>query len=82
MSPLALAIVLAPTIISGPNPLEDAALCMEPVKSLPADMLRMAGAEGRKAGGGEGGGGTVVGILEMWIRDWPSESAEKGESGM
>ncbi|EIW67888.1 hypothetical protein TREMEDRAFT_44893 [Tremella mesenterica DSM 1558] len=59
MSPLALAIVVAPVLIRGPDPLEDAMMCMEPGKSLPVAM----------GGNGEAGGMTLVGSLEMWIRE-------------
>jgi hypothetical protein len=75
MSPLALAIVIAPSLISGPDPLEDAAMCMKPGRSLPAAMLRNSDTTKKERGGG-GGGGTIVGVLEMWIRDWPDVSGE------
>ncbi|RXK37273.1 hypothetical protein M231_05415 [Tremella mesenterica] len=46
MSPLALAIVVAPVLIRGPDPLEDAMMCMEPGKSLPVAMGGKGDAEG------------------------------------
>jgi len=61
MSSLALAIVLAPTLIKGPDPLEDASLCLEPGKKLPEGMI----GSGRF---NDMGGNTVVGVLEMGIR--------------
>ena len=60
MSALALAIVLAPTLISGPSPLEDAQLCLEAGRTLPAAMLRAAG-KPVDEGAGEG---TVVGDVD------------------
>ncbi|WVQ80980.1 hypothetical protein IAT38_003087 [Cryptococcus sp. DSM 104549] len=74
MSPLNLAIVLAPALIAGPDPLEDAGMCLAQGKKLPGAMLAR-----RAAAGGEGegekeveGDGTVVGVLEMWIWHYPS----------
>lgn len=63
MTPLAFAIVLAPALLNGPNPLEDAELCMEPGKRLPK------GLRGRQPeqDAGAGGNGTLVGVLRMWI---------------
>ncbi len=77
MSPLALAIVVAPSLISGPDPLEDAALCLGQGKSLPPAMLRMNGKKDDGVAGG-GDGGTVVGMLEMWIRGWPAVRGDEG----
>lgn len=62
MTPLAFAIVLAPALLNGPDPLEDAELCMEPGKRLPK------GLSGRQPEQDAGGGsGTLVGVLRMWI---------------
>ena len=60
MSPLALAIVTAPVLIRGPEPLEDAALCLPPGKSLPKAMT------GETTIGGVGAM-TLVGLLELWM---------------
>lgn len=87
MSPTALAIVLAPTLISGSDPIEDAEMCMEPGKGLPQGLWALAGRKGGgvdavmhdQAGGDRGsrdqkdggkGTGTLVGVLEVWIREW------------
>jgi hypothetical protein len=64
MTPLNLAICIAPDLIRGPDALEDASLCLEPGKKLPMQML--AG----RAGGSDEGKGTLVGVLEIWIRDY------------
>ena len=77
MCPLGLSIVLAPTLIKGPNPLEDAALCLEQGKSLPAAMLEMA----REQEVQVGPGGTVVGVIDMWVRNWPALSGAKKLKG-
>ena len=73
MSPLALAIVVVPTLINGDDPVEDAEMCLSPGKSLPPGL--------RKAHEGEdddaGKGGTLVGVLKMWIE----ELAGSGKSG-
>lgn len=63
MTPLAFAIVLAPALLSGSNPLEDVELCLEPGKRLPKGL----GGEGAKSDTSPGGGGTLVGVLKMWI---------------
>lgn len=70
MSALGLAIVLAPTLINGPDLLEDAELCCEAGKTLPAAMLEQAGSAEKHVGAD----GTVVGALMMWIKDWVSIS--------
>jgi hypothetical protein len=79
MSPLALAIVLAPSLIRGPDPLDDGELCLEPGKVLPS-ALRIAA----KTPGGDGEreaerrrGNTLVGVLEMWIREYPAVSKDE-----
>lgn len=64
MSSMSLAIVLAPNLISGPDAIEDAQLCIVPGKALPAG-LGAGNAEKREQ---VGKGGTLVGVLEMWIR--------------
>lgn len=43
--------------------MEDAGLCMEAGRKLPAQMRGQAGSEGE-------GNGTLVGILEIWIREF------------
>lgn len=58
MTPLNLAICLAPDLIRGPDMMEDAALCLLPGKQMPTQM-------GHKSQGD----GTVVGILELLIRN-------------
>lgn len=64
MTSLNLAICIAPDLIRGPNPLEDAQLCMEPGRTLPAQMRGVRpGSEGQ-------GKGTLVGLLEIWIREF------------
>ena len=70
MSPLAYAIVLSPAMIAGPDPMEDAEMCLAPGKTLPAAMTG-----DRKSH--KGGQGTLVGVLEMWIRDWENVSKER-----
>lgn len=70
MAPLALAIVLAPSLINGPDPLADAEMCLQPGKSLPLAL------RGVKGGEEEGEKGTLVGLLEMWIREDRDEMDE------
>jgi hypothetical protein len=60
--------VLAPALINGPDPVGDAAMCLQPGRTLPSALM-----------GGRGGSaqskvdaGTLVGVLEMWIKDEPS----------
>lgn len=67
MTPLNLAICIAPDLIKGPDPMEDAGLCMEPGRTLPAQMRMRAGKEGQ-------GDGTLVGLLELWIREFDQVS--------
>lgn len=52
-----LAIVLAPTLLNGPDPKEDLTLLLEPdkVKALAPEL------EGKQ---------TLLGLLEMWIVAW------------
>ncbi|OCF43759.1 hypothetical protein I317_02363 [Kwoniella heveanensis CBS 569] len=69
MTPLNLSIVISPVLISGPDPIEDTIMCLEPHKPLPAGLKEMAKAKGLTEGGG-----TLVGLLEMWTRDWPAVS--------
>jgi hypothetical protein len=58
MTPLNLAICIAPDLIRGPDPLEDAGMCLQPGRKMP-----------QRAGTAGEGDGTVVGLLEHWIRD-------------
>jgi len=58
MTPLNLAICLAPDLIRGPDMMEDAALCLPPGKKMPTQL-----------GHTPEGDGTVVGILELLIRN-------------
>jgi hypothetical protein len=66
MTPLNLAICIAPDLIKGPDALEDASLCLQPGKKMPMQM--MAGRADKSAEGK----GTLVGLLEIWIRDFDS----------
>ncbi|WRT63479.1 uncharacterized protein IL334_000384 [Kwoniella shivajii] len=66
MTALNLSIVLAPVLISGPDPVEDTILCLEPSKPLPIGLKIMAEENGLK-----GGQGTLVGLLELWIKHYP-----------
>jgi len=63
MTPLAFAIVLAPALIDGSDPLEDAQLCMEPGRRLPKGL----GGNNNTNESKPGGDGTLVGLLRMWI---------------
>lgn len=81
MTPLALAICIAPDLIKGPDPMEDAALCMEPGRTLPA-LMRVASPDDEGKGKG-----TLVGLLEIWIRAYDkfpsvvgSHSPERGRN--
>ncbi|EAL18012.1 hypothetical protein CNBK0330 [Cryptococcus deneoformans B-3501A] len=80
MNALNLAIVVAPTLISGPDPLEDAGMCLESGKKLPLAMLVAAGKAPEESVKGKevetSGQGTVVGMLELWIREYPSVSGD------
>jgi hypothetical protein len=60
MTPLNLAICIAPDLIKGPDMMEDASLCLQPGKKMPQMGFT------RQEGEGEG---TLVGILELLIRD-------------
>lgn len=64
MTPLNLAICIAPDLIKGPDPMEDAGLCMQSGHTLPAQM------KGTLAGNEDQGKGTLVGVLEIWIREF------------
>lgn len=67
MTAQGLAITLAPTLINGPDPREDAALCLAPGQSLPGLGVK---ADEQ----------TLVGLLEMWIKNWAVVDGEaKGE---
>lgn len=59
-----LAITLAPTLINGPDAREDAALCLAPGQSLPGLGVK---ADEQ----------TLVGLLEMWIENWPQVDGER-----
>lgn len=69
MSSLALAIVLAPAMISG-DPREDAAMCLQPGRSLPPGLL------GDAIIDAEEGDNTLVGLLQTWISDYPAVAGE------
>ena len=58
ITPLNLAICLAPDLMRGPDMTEDAARCLPPGKKMPTQM-----------GQTPEGDGTVVGILELLIRN-------------
>ncbi|ORY31981.1 hypothetical protein BCR39DRAFT_524925 [Naematelia encephala] len=72
MSSLALAIVLAPSLIRSTDALDDAELCLEPGKTLPSAMMKTSGREAGK------GSGTLVGVLELLIREGSSEASQPG----
>lgn len=65
MSPLALSIVLTPTLINGGDPVEDAEMCLSPGKTLPLGLRKV------QPDGSEevGKGGTLVGVLKMWMEE-------------
>jgi hypothetical protein len=64
MTPLNLAICIAPDLIKGPDAMDDASMCLQPGRKMPAQM---------GGGGAEGeGAGTLVGVLEIWIREFNS----------
>jgi hypothetical protein len=44
--------------------MEDAGLCMQSGRMLPAQM------RGAQPEGGDHGGGTLVGLLEIWIKEF------------
>lgn len=69
---MALAIVLAPSLILGPDPIEDAELCTLPGKKLPAGLRR----EKEHGEDAKDRGGTLVGVLEMWIQRDPWGTTE------
>ena len=62
MSALSLSTVIAPSLISGRDPLQDAALCLAPGKKLPGAMI----------GNHQmlEGDGTLVGMLVLWAEHW------------
>lgn len=80
MNALNLAIVVAPTLISGPDPLDDASMCLAPGKKLPLAMLVAAGKASEERVKGRqvetSGQGTVVGMLEMCIREYHCVSGD------
>ncbi|WVQ93915.1 hypothetical protein IAU59_000993 [Kwoniella sp. CBS 9459] len=75
MTPLNLSIVISPVLISGPDPIEDTIMCLVPHKPLPAGLKEMAKSKDLPEDGG-----TLVGLLEMWIRDWPAVSSSSVSS--
>lgn len=72
MSPLALAIVLAPNLIRGSDPRVDAAMCLEPGKSLPSSLA---------TSNGMLDGNTLVGVLKIWIEEYVSIQDPTAEQG-
>ncbi|WVF66294.1 hypothetical protein IAT40_001034 [Kwoniella sp. CBS 6097] len=74
MTALTLSIVISPVLISGPDPIEDTIMCLEPDKPLPAGLKEMAKTKGLTEGGG-----TLVGLLDIWIKNWPSVSSRSAE---
>ena len=72
MSALALAIVVAPTLINGDDPLEDAEMCLSPGKTLPVGLRKVR--EGNDGEESVGKGGTLVGLLKMWIEEVAEQS--------
>jgi hypothetical protein len=74
MTALNHAIVLAPTLIRGDDIMEDAKMCAPPGKGLPSALrLEPSAAPAVESDGGrnseKNGDGTLVGLLEMWIKD-------------
>lgn len=63
MPALNLAICIAPDLIKGPDPMEDAGLCMQSGRALPTQM------RGAQTGQNQGDG-TLVGVLEIWIKEF------------
>ncbi|KAK4685204.1 hypothetical protein P7C73_g4952, partial [Tremellales sp. Uapishka_1] len=56
------AIILSPCLINSDDALQDAEMCLEVGKSLPAGMRKLGGPEKKT-----GRGGTLVGLLDTWI---------------
>ncbi|OCF59805.1 hypothetical protein L486_02478 [Kwoniella mangroviensis CBS 10435] len=76
MNSLNLAIVIAPVLIHGPDPIEDTILCLEPSKPIPPGLRKMAEINGLNLATEEGvdegqRSNTLVGMLDMWIKDYP-----------
>jgi hypothetical protein len=65
MTALNYAICFAPDLIRGEDPIEDLEICLVPGKRLPPALS----AQRKGAVGGEEDS-SLVGILEMWIRDY------------
>jgi hypothetical protein len=69
MTPRNYAICFAPDLIGGDDPIDDLEMCLEPGKPLPPGL-----ASQRKtaisASDAKGAGNTLVGVLEMWIKDF------------
>ncbi|WWC97213.1 hypothetical protein V866_004092 [Kwoniella sp. B9012] len=79
MTSLNLAIVIAPVLINGPDPIEDTILCLEPSKPVPPGLRKIAEINGLNLTPEEGADegqkdNTLVGMLDMWIKDYPSIS--------
>ncbi|WVO17653.1 hypothetical protein L204_105350 [Cryptococcus depauperatus] len=75
MHPSALAICFAPCLISGPDALQDAEMLLDPGKQLHAEMVGYHTKEDGKTGlTRTKGNGTVKGVLEILIAQWPSIS--------
>ncbi|WWC85640.1 uncharacterized protein L201_000506 [Kwoniella dendrophila CBS 6074] len=74
MTSLNLAIVIAPVLISGLDPIEDTILCLEPDKPLPVGLKAMAEKNGIKSGQG-----TLVGLLELWIQNYLEISGDQAD---
>lgn len=73
MGALQLALMLAPSLVSGPDPREDLQLLMEFGAKVPAG-LGPAGADAEL----EVAPQTLVGVLEMWIASLPEVHGRKG----
>lgn len=70
MSALNLAIVAAPDLIKGPDPVQDLRMCMEKGKKLPAGLGGSASTADAEDAQEMDGGNTLVGMLETMIREW------------
>jgi hypothetical protein len=73
MSSLALAIVVAPDLIRGPDLRQDMCMCLPPRHpSRRSQVLQEAqGGSAEWSGvGGEGGGASLVEVLEMMLDQW------------